>query len=122
MSNQKKYLFVCRHNFTRSRYGAEYFLGFLKARGIDARVISAGVGWTSIFFGHRVTKKRLRGVDKIFVMEKYMKDWIFKRFDFDKKNIIVLNIPDEYGIFGFMRYTIEDLNKRFGKVNWKRYI
>ena len=40
----KNYLFICQHNFIRSRYGAEFFRGFLKGKKREGKVYSAGLG------------------------------------------------------------------------------
>lgn len=116
----KKYLFVCKHNFTRSKFGAEFFRGYLLAKNKEVKVISRGLGFSSYFFGRKLRRKDLKDTDFIFVMENYMKDKIFEKFNFDKKKIIVLNIKDEYG-FGKIK-NIEDLDKKFKKINWKKYL
>ena len=115
-----KYIFICKHNFTRSKFGAEFFRGYLRGKKIKGKVYSAGIGFGSIFLGKRINKKYLIGTDYIFVMEKYMKDHIIKKFNFDSKKIIVLNILDDYGLFE--KKSIRDLDKKFRKINWNKYL
>ncbi len=115
-------LFVCKHNFTRSKYSAEFFRGYLEGKklGKKIKIYSAGIGFTSIFLGKRLNHKLISKIDFIFVMEKYMKNLIVKKFDFDKNKIIVLNIKDKYGFL--RRNTIEDLDKILRKIDWGKYI
>lgn len=119
---KRKYLFVCKHNFARSKYGEKFLRKYLKENNIEGRVFSAGVGWSSILLGRRVSRKILNGVFRIFVMEDYMKDWIVEKFGVDKRKIVVLNIPDDYGVLFLKKYKLEDLEKIMKKVNWKKYI
>jgi len=116
----KKYLFVCEHNFTRSRHGAEFFEGYLDGKGINARVDSAGIDFISFFIGKRVNKRILRNVDRIFVMEEYMKKYIINKSGFDGRKIVVLGIKDIYGMFG--KKNIEKLDEIFKKIDWKKYL
>jgi predicted protein tyrosine phosphatase len=111
---------VCRHNFTRSRFGAEFLRGYLNAKKIKADVISRGVGWSSNFIGKRIKKEDLKGMTRIFVMEDYMKDWIVDTFGFDAKKIIVFNIPDDYGFW--KKLKVRELDKLFQKIDWKKYL
>jgi protein-tyrosine-phosphatase len=53
----KKYLFICQHNFTRSRYTEEFFRGFLKGKKKEGKVYSAGLGFSSIFLGRRLNRR-----------------------------------------------------------------
>ncbi|MBT3690884.1 hypothetical protein HOD29_01245 [archaeon] len=115
-----KYLFICQHNFTRSKFGASFFRGFLEGKGIKAKVGSAGIGFVSYFLGRRVNRKIIQRVDWIFVMEGYMKDYFVENFGVDSKKIVVLNIKDEYGFF--KRKSIKSLNEIFGKINWEKYL
>ena len=116
----KRYLFVCQHNFTRSKYGAEFFRGYLIGKKVNAKVKSAGIGFSSYFFGKRISKRILRIIDWVFVMEKDMKNYLIEKFNFDKKKIVILNIEDKYG---FLRIkNIEELDKKFRKVNWGDYL
>ncbi len=116
----KKYLFICQHNFTRSRYGAEFFRGYLKGKKREGRVYSAGLGWISFFLGKRVNKKLLKKVDWIFVMEKYMKDYLIGKFKLDEDKIVVLNIDDFYGFL--RRKTVDDLDKILEKIKWNNFL
>lgn len=114
------YLFVCKHNFTRSKYCAEFFRGFLKEKKNPSNVYSAGISFSSLILGRRINKKRLKRMDLIFVMEKYMKDYLIKYFDVKNEKIIVLNIPDNYG---FLRLkNIDDLDKRLERFLWEKYL
>ena len=116
----KKYLFVCKHNFTRSRYGAEFFRQYLKRAKKQGKVYSAGLLFLLFFFGRRVNRKMLEKMDRIFVMEKYMKDYLIKNFQVDERKIVVLNIKD---VYGFLREKpIDDLTKIFEKIDWKKYL
>lgn len=116
----KKYLFICKHNFTRSKYGAEFFRGFLKGKGVKAKVESAGLGFSSFFLGRKLNPKILKNSDVVFVMESWMKYKIVSKFNFDSKKIFVLNIKDVYGIFRCK--SLLDLDSRFRKIDWKKYI
>jgi predicted protein tyrosine phosphatase len=116
----KKYLFICQHNLIRSRYGAEFFRGFLKGRKKEGIVSSAGIGVSSIFLGRRVNKRILAKTDWIFVMEKYMQEYLIKKFNFNKNKIVVLNIKD---IYGFLKpKTVDDLDKILETKNFVRYL
>ncbi len=117
---KRKYLFVCQHNFTRSRYGAEFLSGFLDGRGISAQIDSAGLGIASYFLGKRINHKFLKDVDIVFVMENYMKDYLECRFCFDKSKIVVLNIKDDYGFL--KRKSIKELDKLLRRVKWQKYL
>jgi predicted protein tyrosine phosphatase len=116
----KNYLFVCKHNFTRSKYAAEFFRGFLDGEKKKGNVYSVGTGFISHFLGKRVNKKILSKMDLVFVMEKYMKDLIVKNFEFDKNKIVVLNIKDNYGYFS--RKGFKDLDKIFKRIKWNTYL
>jgi predicted protein tyrosine phosphatase len=116
----KNYLFVCQHNFTRSRYGAEFFRGFLKGKKKDAKVYSAGIGLVSFFTGRRVNREMLKIMDLIFVMEDYMKDSLIDKFRINKNKIVVLNIEDKYGFL--KRRSLDDLDKIFESKNFERYL
>lgn len=118
----KKYLFVCRHNHKRSRYGEEVFSNFLNNNRLTGEVASAGIGWTAFFFGRKIKKKMLKDITKIFVMEEYMKDYIVDKFGVSPDKIVVLNIPDDYGFTFLKKYSIDDLKKRLERINWKKYI
>jgi predicted protein tyrosine phosphatase len=116
----RRYIFVCRHNFTRSRFGAEFLRGYLNSKKREFEVISRGVGWTSIFLGKKLSKEDLIGVRKIFVMEGYMKDWILKRFGGNPDKIVVLNIPDKYGFL--KKRKVVDLDRIFQNFDWEKYL
>jgi protein-tyrosine-phosphatase len=116
----KKYIFICQHNFIRSRYGAEFFRGLLRGEKIEGKVYSAGLGFISIFFGRRVSKRLLSKMDWVFVMEKYMKDYLIKKFKFDKNKIIVLNIKDIYG--PGKSKDVDDLDKILENKHFERYL
>ncbi len=118
--NKKRYLFLCKHNFTRSRYAEDFLRGYLDAKNVKAIISSAGVGWLSVFLGRRINKNILKNVDVVFVMEKYMKNYLVKNFEFARKKIIVMNIKDEYGFLRRKSYLA--LEKRFEKFDWKKYI
>lgn len=116
----KNYLFICQHNFTRSKYGAEFFRGYLKALNKNGKVYSAGLGFISNFIGKRVNRKILKKSDKIFVMENYMKNYLMEKFSVEKNKIIVLNIED---VYGFMRRkSLGELDKVFNKINWEKFL
>jgi predicted protein tyrosine phosphatase len=116
----KKYLFICQHNFIRSKYGAEFFRGILKGENKEGKVYSAGLGFISIFLGRRVSKRILHRVDWIFVMEKYMKDELIRKYKIDGKNIIVLNIKDIYG--PGKSKDVDDLDKLLENKDFIKYI
>jgi len=115
----KSYLFVCQHNFTRSKFGADFFRGYLRGKGIAAKVRSAGVGFISNFLGNRVDKK-VKGFDYIFVMEDYMKEYLINKFNVNKTRITVLGIKDEYGLF--RKKSMDSLEKFFEKIKWEKYL
>jgi len=116
----KNYLFVCRHNFTRSKFITEFFRGFLEGKKIEARVYSAGIGFVSSFFGKRVNKRFLKKMSLIFVMEGYMKEQLIQKFELDKQKIIVLRIKDEYGFL--KKKNIDDLDKIFERIKWEKWL
>jgi predicted protein tyrosine phosphatase len=116
----KKYLFICQHNFIRSRYGAEFFRGFLKGENKEGKVYSAGLGWSSLFFGRRVSKRLLGKMNWIFVMENYMKEKLIRKFKIDEKKIVVLNIKDIYG--PGKSKDVDDLDKLLENKNFERYL
>lgn len=116
----KDYLFICQHNFTRSKFGAEFFRGYLKGKKIKSKVKSAGIGFGSYFLGRKVNKRILKNKFWVFVMESYMKDFLIKKFNVNKNKIVVLNIEDDYGFFH--KRTIEELDKEFKKINWEKYL
>lgn len=116
----KYYLFVCQHNVIRSKFGAEFFSGYLDGKKIKAKVDSAGLGIISYFFGKKVSKNKLKDVNRIFVMESYMKDYLINKFKIDKKKIVVLKIKDNYGFL--RRKNIDELTKKFERVKWRNYL
>jgi protein-tyrosine-phosphatase len=116
----KKYLFICQHNFIRSRYGAEFFRGILKGEKIEGKVYSAGLGVISILFGRRVNKKLLEKVDWIFVMERYMKEELIRKFKTDGRKIVVLNIKDIYG--PGKSKDVDELDKLLENKNFMKYV
>jgi protein-tyrosine-phosphatase len=116
----KKYLFICQHNFIRSRYGAEFFRGFLKGENKEGKVYSAGLGIISIFLGRRVSKKLLIKMDWIFVMENYMKEELIRKFKIDEKKIVVLNIKDIYG--PGKSKDVDELDKLLESKNFGKYL
>ena len=116
----KRYLFICQHNFSRSKYSAKFFQTYLKGVKKSGKVYSAGLGFISHFLGKRVNKKMVKKMDRVFVMERYMKDYLIKNFSVDKKKIVVLNIKD---VYGFLRKKpIGNLDKILRKFNWKKYL
>jgi len=117
---KRKYLFVCQHNFTRSKYGAEFLSGFLEGKKIEAQIDSAGLGIASYFLGKRINSKILNNVNKVFVMEDYMKDYLMNKFKFDQSKIIILNIKDNYGFL--KKKSIKELDKLLRKARWERYL
>lgn len=116
----KKYIFICQHNFTRSKYAAEFFRGFLKGKKKRGKVYSAGLGLSSLILGRRVKKKLLEKMDFIFVMEKYMKDYLVDKYNLCSEKIIVLNIKDIYGPFKLK--NIDDLDKLLENKIFERYL
>jgi protein-tyrosine-phosphatase len=116
----KKYLFICQHNFIRSRYGAEFFRGFLKGENREGKVYSAGLGFISIFLGRRVSKRLLTKMDWIFVMEKYMKENLMRKFNTEGKKIVILNIKDIYG--PGKSKDVDDLDKLLENKNFGKYL
>jgi len=116
----KKYIFICQHNFIRSRYGAEFFRGFLKGENKEGKVYSAGLGLVSILFGRRVNRRLLHKMDWIFVMEKYMKDELLNKFKIDEKKIVVLNIKDIYG--PGKSKDVDDFDKLLENKNFGKYV
>jgi predicted protein tyrosine phosphatase len=116
----KKYLFVCQHNFTRSKFGAEFFRGYLKGKGIKSKVKSAGIGPSSYILGRRINKRILKNKDWIFVREVWMKKYLVKNFKIDKNKIVVLNIEDKYGFL--RKKNIDELDKKFKKIDWSKYL
>lgn len=117
---KRKYLFICQHNFTRSKYCAEFLSGFLDGRNISAQIDSAGLGIASYFLGKRINSKLLKDADIVFVMENYMKDYLLSQFNFDRKKIVVLNIKDDYGFL--KRESINELDKLLRRIKWKKYL
>ena len=116
----KHYLFVCKHNFTRSKYCAVFFKGYLKGKGIRAKVFSAGTSFSSYFLGKRLNKKFVKKFDLFFVMECWMKEEIIKKFGVCSNKIVILGIKD---IYGFLRKkSIDDLDKLLGSFNWEKYL
>lgn len=115
-----RYLFVCQHNFTRSKHGAEFFEGYLKGKNLNGVVDSAGIGLISFLIGKRINKEFIKKFDLIFVMEKYMKDFIMEKFNIKPENIVVLGIAD---VYGFMRRkSVSDLDRVFEGVDWEKYL
>ena len=116
----KRYLFVCQHNFIRSRYGAEFLRGVLKGEKKEGKVYSAGLGIISLFLGRRVNKRFLSKMDWIFVMEKYMKEHLIRKFKTDEKKIVVLNIKDIYG--PGKSKDVDDLDRVLESKNFEKYL
>ena len=116
----KYYLFICQHNFIRSRYGAEFLRGVLKGEKKEGKVYSAGIGLISMFLGRRINKRLLTKMDWIFVMEKYMKDYLIDKFNIDEKKIVVLNIKDIYG--PGKSKDVDDLDKLLENKNFEKYL
>jgi predicted protein tyrosine phosphatase len=116
----KKYLFICKNNLTRSKFGAEFLRGYLLAKGINAEVFSRGILFISYLFGRKLRAKDLVGINKIFVMEDYMKEYILKKYKVDNKKIIILEIKDLYG--SPFKKSVKELDKHFEKINWDRYL
>ena len=83
-------LFVCSRNQWRSPTAEEIFK---KEEGLSVR--SAG---TSSKARIRITEKMILWASLIFVMEKKHKQILLTRFPYlrNEKQLIVLNIPDEY--------------------------
>lgn len=116
----KNYLFICQHNFIRSRYGAEFFRGFLKGKKKEGNVSSAGLGLIAMILGKKVNKRMLNKMDWIFVMEDYMRDYLIKKFNVNKKKIVVLNIKDIYGFF--TRKNVDQLDKILETKAFGKYL
>jgi len=116
----KNYLFICRHNFTRSKQGKKFLEKYLKKKKIKANVYSAGIALVSRVVGEKVNKKIIGKADVIFVMENYMKTYLIRNFDVKKNKIVVLGIKD---LYGFLRQkSLEELNGVFEKIEWRRYL
>ncbi len=81
------FLFVCRANLQRSPTAEQLF------KNSKHNAKSPGI---SPLADTQLTEKAVKWADIIFVMEKYMKDFIFRNFEVKNKKIIVLNIPDIY--------------------------
>ncbi len=116
----KNYLFICQHNFIRSRYGAEFFRGFLKGKKKEGNVSSAGLGLISMILGKKVNKRMLAKMDWIFVMEDYMKEDLIKKFNINRNKIIVLKIKDIYG--PGKEKDVDDLDKILETKNFSKYL
>lgn len=110
---RRSYLFVCKYNFIRSKFAEDFFKVYLREKGISANVSSAGLSFFSIFLGKRINKKMLKNFDVVFVMEKYMKDCLVKKFGLEKDKIIVLNVKNK---------SFKKLPKKFEKIDWKKYV
>ncbi|MDQ3048874.1 MAG: protein tyrosine phosphatase [Bacteroidota bacterium] len=83
-------LFICSRNQWRSPTAETVFKNI---QGLNVR--SAGTEPSARI---RLNAKTIIWADKIFVMEKKHKDRILERFpfEFEEKEIIILDIPDEY--------------------------
>ena len=84
-------LFVCTRNKCRSRTAESIF------KNLDGyQIRSAGTSNQSVV---RLTPKLISWADRIFVMEPHHKRRIFEMFPDvrETKEIIVLDIPDEFG-------------------------
>lgn len=89
MNNQKNLLFICSRNQWRSPTAEKIYL----QKGYNAR--SAG---TSPSAKRTVSVNDLKWSSHIFVMEKKHKQRLMAKFArlLEYKNIVVLDIPDEY--------------------------
>lgn len=87
MSN---FLFICSRNKWRSKTAEDIFKD---TEGLSVR--SAG---TSSSARIKVNEKLIEWADLIFVMEKHHKQWLNQKYPFllNDKEMIVLDIPDEY--------------------------
>ena len=87
MSN---FLFICSRNKWRSKTAEDIFKDI---EGLSVR--SAG---TSSSARIKVNEKLIEWADLIFVMEKHHKQWLNQKYPFllNDKEMIVLDIPDEY--------------------------
>jgi protein-tyrosine phosphatase len=101
-----KILFVCSQNKWRSRTAETIF----KDNG-NHQIKSAGTEKSARI---RLNQEMLYWADLIFVMEKKHKTKILKNFEFDQtdKEIIALDIPDDYQYMD--EELIESLNKSVG--------
>lgn len=87
MSN---FLFICSRNKWRSRTAEDLFKNM---DGLSVR--SAGTASSARI---KVNEKLIEWADLVFVMEKHHKQFLTQKYSFllDCKNIVVLDIPDEY--------------------------
>lgn len=93
----KTYLFVCWQNYVRSVIAAGFFHDLLKAKGIEARVLDAGLSRRA---DNPLTGQLCSQADIIFVMKKYMIEEVLKREPISKSKIINLDILDIYSYGG----------------------
>ena len=89
----QQYLFICRHNISRSRAAADVCSDIATQKGLSIEAFSAGLLANS---KHPLTKDLVYKADKIFVMESYMKATLEQNYGQVTEKIINLNIPDIY--------------------------
>ncbi|MBS3075777.1 hypothetical protein J4429_04945 [Candidatus Pacearchaeota archaeon] len=97
-----KYLFLCAVGINRSPTAARIAYVIAKERGLDVQTFYGGID--SLLNAHDKTafmqgkdpKAHFEQYDRIFVMEKYMKDGLEKTIGVEPQKIVCLHIPDEY--------------------------
>lgn len=98
----QNYLFLCAMGQNRSPTAAFAAKKIAQEKGLEIQMFYGGIDWLiqNPDINTEINKNNLsehfNSYDKIFVMEKYMKEGLKKYFDIEPEKIICLNIPDEY--------------------------
>ena len=107
----KNILFVCRANVDRSKTAEDFFteqfnLIEFKSAGIDKK--ECNVNNTNY-----ISQELINWSDMIFVMEAYQQDWIEQNLHTEKKEIVILDIPDQHTYYSIR--LIEELQRKCNK-------
>ncbi len=94
IEQNKKYLFVCYANISRSKYAEGWFLSRAINSGIKIEVKSAGVNAETFGKGTQISQQAVDWADYIIVMEEWMIKDIQRCYDADPDKFRNLEIPD----------------------------
>ena len=86
-------LFVCTLNLQRSPTAERVYQELIKRKGLSQNVKSAGIDSDAVKV---ISKDLIKWADKIYVMERWHKEFIVELDPSSEHKIKVLDIPDSY--------------------------